>query len=242
MTSLVDERIDQARDLLKKARRVFVLTGACVSAESGIPTFRGAQGLWKNFKPEDLATPAAFERDPKVVWEWYDWRRGLVAKAEPNPAHRALAALEATKEVTIATQNVDGLHQRAGSRHVIEVHGSIWRLRCIACEAEREDRTSPLPDLPPECDCGGLMRPGVVWFGEPLDNLLFAAAMRDAQAFDVTLVVGTSAVVYPAAGLADAAIEAGHPVIEVNAEATPLTARATLSLLGQAGELLPAIL
>jgi NAD-dependent deacetylase len=236
------KHIEAARDLVKKSRRVFVLTGAGVSAESGIPTFRGDGGLWRNFRPEELATPQAFERDPKTVWEWYDWRRGLVAKAEPNAAHRALAALDATRATTIATQNVDGLHQRAGSKHVIEVHGSIWTLRCIACEAQRDDRTSPLPELPPECDCGGLMRPGVVWFGEPLDDLLFAAAMRDAQAFDLTLVVGTSAVVYPAAGLADAAIEAGHPVIEVNAEPTPLSPRATFSLLGKAGEILPVIL
>jgi len=237
----MDERISEARAIVRKARRVFVLTGAGVSAESGVPTFRGAGGLWRTFKPEDLATPQAFERDPKLVWEWYDWRRGLVAKAEPNPAHRALAALDATKEVTIATQNVDGLHQLAGSRRVLELHGSIWTLCCIACEEKRDDRTSPLPELPPICACDGLLRPGVVWFGEPLDDLVFAAALRDARAFDVTLVVGTSAVVYPAAGLADAALDAGHPVIEINAEETPRTARATLSLFGQAGAILPEI-
>lgn len=161
--------IPKAREMIRDASRIFVLTGAGISAESGIPTFRGAGGLWRTYQPEELATPGAFRRDPQLVWEWYDWRRGLIANAEPNDGHRALVQLENAKEgFSLATQNVDGLHQRTGNRRILELHGNIWTLRCDDCDTQRTDYTVPLPELPPHCDCGGLLRPGVVWFGEQL--------------------------------------------------------------------------
>jgi len=194
--------IEHARALLAQAQRIAVLTGAGVSAESGVPTFRGAQGLWRQFRPEDLATPEAFARDPKLVWEWYNWRRGLLAAAQPNAGHDALTELERrAASFTLITQNVDGLHQRAGSKNVLEVHGSIWLLRCTQCAREWED-TSPSLPIPPHCHCGEMARPGVVWFGENLNPKVWMAAEQAAGACDVLLVAGTSAVVYPAAGLA----------------------------------------
>src|ERR1700751_364570 len=165
------------RDWLRDASRVTVLTGAGISAESGIPTFRGPNGLWRRYRPEDLAKPEAFARDPKLVWAWYDWRRGLIAQAEPNAAHRALSAFEQrVGNLTIITQNVDGLHDRAGSRRVLKVHGDIWTVRCVACGREREDCNVDSRELPPRCECGGIERPGVVWFGEGLPREIWARA------------------------------------------------------------------
>jgi NAD-dependent deacetylase len=228
-----------ARARLDAARAVAVLTGAGISAESGVPTFRGASGLWRTHRAEDLATPGAFARDPRLVWEWYDWRRGLVGAAEPNPGHRALVALERrVPAFTLVTQNVDGLHARAGSRNVIHLHGSLWMLRCVGCGAEREDRTAPLPALPPRCACGALERPGVVWFGEPLPAGALERAAEAVATADVVLVVGTSAVVWPAAGLVPLALDRGVPVIEVNVEATTFSDR-TIGLRGPAGTILP---
>ncbi len=183
-----------ARSWLHSARRVCVLTGAGISAESGIPTFRGVGGLWKNYRAEDLATPEAFHRDPALVWEWYNWRRSLIAAAEPNAGHRALAAFSAVVVTQVVTQNVDGLHRLAGSGKVIEIHGSIWRLRCTRCAHEEENRQVPLGIPPPRCACGALLRPGVVWFGEGLDPKTWEAAECAAGQADVLLVVGTSAV------------------------------------------------
>ncbi len=161
--------MEEARRWLDQASEVVALTGAGISAESGIPTFRGADGLWKQFKPEDLATPEAFARDPRLIWEWYDMRRCLIAKAEPNAGHRALVALEASKpNFTLITQNVDGLHDWAGSRRILKLHGDIWRLQCSNCGRNWPDHRTPLPKLPPHCGCGEIARPGVVWFGEPL--------------------------------------------------------------------------
>lgn len=235
--------MEQAREWLRAASAVAVLTGAGVSAESGIPTFRGAGGLWRQFRAEELATPEAFERDPRLVWEWYDWRRGLIAAAQPNPAHHALAELERAKpNFALLTQNVDGLHDRAGSRQILKLHGDIWTLRCTGCGRERPDHRAPLPELPPRCDCGALLRPGVVWFGEPLPVRVFAAAEEAARASEVFLVVGTSAVVYPAAGLALQAQAAGAKVIEVNLEETSFSAQVDCSLRGRAGELLPQLI
>src|SRR5688572_4541686 len=154
----------EAAARLRAAHRVLALTGAGVSAESGVPTFRGPEGLWRRFRPEDLATPEAFARDPKLVWEWYAWRREKVAACHPNAAHRALAALDQrVPEFLLATQNVDGLHARAGSRRMVELHGSLWRVRCTACGHVGERREA-LPDLP-RCDCGAVLRPDIVWFG-----------------------------------------------------------------------------
>jgi NAD-dependent deacetylase len=231
--------IQKARDLLGQASRIAVLTGAGISAESGIPTFRGAGGLWKSFRPEDLATPAAFQRDPATVWEWYLWRRELVSKAEPNAGHLALARLEQrTPTFTLITQNVDGLHDRAGSRHILKVHGDIWTNRCQTCGGE----TAEFPAGPlPHCGCGGLLRPGVVWFGEALPQGVWREAERAAREAEVMLVVGTSAQVYPAAGLILFAQDHGAAVIEVNLEATALSDAIDVSLRGPAGEILPQI-
>ena len=194
--------MEQARHWIRAASSVVVLTGAGISAESGIPTFRGADGLWKQYKPEDLATPQAFAKDPRLVWEWYDWRRTLIAKSEPNAGHRALVQLEAaSRDFTLITQNVDGLHERAGSRRPLKLHGDIWRMQCPGCGRDWPDRRAPLPKLPPHCGCGEIARPGVVWFGEPLGEV-WAEAEHAAREAKVVLVVGTSAAVYPAASLA----------------------------------------
>jgi NAD-dependent deacetylase len=236
------ERFQRARSLILNARSVAVLTGAGISAESGVPTFRGAAGLWKQFRPEDLATPEAFARDPKFVWEWYAWRREILSRVKPNAGHAALAALEQhNPEFTLITQNVDGLHQLAGSKRVLEVHGSIWKLRCTVCNREWIDRNVPLA-LPPYCSCGGLARPGVVWFGEELPLNIWRTAERAASSADLFLVVGTSALVYPAAGLTPLARAAGAKVIEVNTEQTPLSDLADCALKGSAGEILPEII
>jgi NAD-dependent deacetylase len=231
--------VNAARELLAKAGSIAVLTGAGVSAESGVPTFRGAAGLWKQFRPEDLATPEAFARDPKLCWEWYSWRRGLIAGVEPNPGHFALAEMEQRgRAFTLITQNVDGLHQRADSKNVVEVHGSIWTLRCTKCGKEWQDLSATLPALP-HCECGGLARPGVVWFGENLNPQIWAKAEHAAQSCDVMLVAGTSAVVYPAAGLVPLARASGAKVIEVNIEATPLSEMVDYAFSGSSGAILP---
>jgi NAD-dependent deacetylase len=232
-----------ARQALADAEQVTVLTGAGASADSGIATFRDAEGHWENFRPEDLASPDGFRRDPAFVWSWYDARRGDVAAAESNAGHRALAELEArVPALTLVTQNVDGLHQRAGSRNVLELHGSLWALRCTACGAEGPDERVPLPEVPPHCGaCGGLLRPAVVWFGEALPQDVLAEAFAAAEAADVFLVAGTSAAVQPAASLPLIAQEAGTTLIEVNAEETPLTAAADYPFLGRTADWLPAL-
>ncbi len=231
--------LELARNILGQASRLAVLTGAGISAESGVPTFRGSAGLWKQFRPEDLATPEAFARNPELVWEWYEWRRSILANVHPNPGHGALSDLEQRfAQFTLITQNVDGLHQQAGSKSVLELHGSIWKLRCMVCHREWLDRSVPL-SLPPFCECGSLARPGVVWFGESLPLAVWAAAERAARSCDVLLVVGTSAVVYPAAGLVNLAQHASAKVIEVNLEPTPLSGSVDCVLTGAAGWILP---
>lgn len=187
--------------LLKSAAKVAVLTGAGVSAESGIPTFRSNGGYWQQHRFEDLATPQAFARDPKFVWTWYEERRRAIAQAKPNAGHLALVELEKQKpDFTLITQNIDGLHDLAGSKNLIKLHGDIWTLRCLKCGKERIDR-SRLDDLPPYCECGGMLRPGVVWFGEPLPERALEKANAAVREADVLIVAGTSAQVYPAAGL-----------------------------------------
>jgi NAD-dependent deacetylase len=239
---LIDrEPAENARKWLREAARVAVLTGAGVSAESGIPTFRGAGGFWRKYRAEDLATPEAFQADPRLVWEWYDWRRGLIAAASPNPAHHALVALEQrVSQFTLITQNVDGLHARAGSRNVVYLHGDIWTVRCLACGLSWKQEQ--LPGLPPRCQCGGLLRPGVVWFGEGLPAGEWRAAEQASREADVFLVVGTSAIVMPAGGLVSVAKAAGARVIEVNAEETRLSGFVDCSLRGPAGSILPALI
>jgi len=240
-----ENAIERAREWLRTASRAAALTGAGISAESGIPTFRGAGGLWRNFRPEDLATPEAFARDPKTVWEWYDWRRGLIRDAKPNLGHYALAQLERRMggRFVLITQNVDGLHNRAGSERVLKLHGDIWWTLCTACGDVRSDFRVPLPELPPRCAaCGGLLRPGVVWFSEPLPARTWEQAEEAARTCDVLIVAGTSAVVYPAASLAPLAKRHGARIIEINTEATPLSGEADLCLKGPSGEILPQII
>lgn len=233
----------EAREWIRQAMGIAVLTGAGISAESGIPTFRGEDGLWKTFKPEELATPEAFARDPKLVWEWYNWRRERIALALPNPAHQALVKLEIrTRNYTLITQNVDGLHDRAGSGRMLKLHGDIWRLRCTECGANWPDRRVPLPKIPPHCQCGGLARPAVVWFGEPLPDGMMKEAEHAVSEAPVFLVIGTSANVYPAAGLIPFAKQGGAKVIEINTADTPYTEMVDCALRGPAGELVPQLI
>jgi NAD-dependent deacetylase len=235
----VSQHLVEVRELLRIAGHIAVLSGAGISAESGIPTFRGAGGLWRNFRPEELATPEAFDRDPATVWEWYLWRRELIAQAQPNAGHFALAKLEEhSPHFSLITQNVDGLHDRAGSRRILKVHGDIWINRCIRCGRET---TSLPPERLPRCACGGLLRPDVVWFGEALPQDVWLEAETAAAEADVLLVVGTSAQVYPAAGLVPYAQRNGASVIEVNPEATPFSESIDYCLRGPAGEILPQI-
>jgi NAD-dependent deacetylase len=234
-----DAKLHEAAAILGSARRVAALTGAGVSAESGVPTFRGDGGFWKGYRAEDVATPEAFARDPRLVWEFYNYRRELLSQAQPNPAHNALVELEKEiEQFTLITQNVDGLHRLAGSRNLVEVHGNLWRVRCTGCGRLEDRPHEQLPELP-TCDhCGALLRPDVVWFGEALPQDLWRRAAAAAAQATCLIVAGTSAVVYPAAGLVHSA---RGRVIEVNLEETPASDAAHVSLLGKAGEVLPAL-
>lgn len=228
---------------LRTARSVTVLTGSGISAESGVPTFRDAQtGLWARYEPEELATPEAFERDPRLVWEWYAWRRELVDKALPNPGHEALAEMERyASGFVLTTQNVDGLHRRAGSQNVIELHGNIRRSRCsrehLVTEPGEDDT-----DVPPSCPrCGAFLRPDVVWFGEMLPVAALDEAFEAARNCDIFFSVGTSSLVQPAASLPFEALRHGAMIVEVNPNDTPLTRHAEYVLHGRAGEVLPGL-
>jgi len=226
---------------LAAAKSVTVLTGAGVSAESGVPTFRDAQtGLWAKYSPEELATPRAFRRQPRLVWEWYAWRRTLVAEAIPNPAHLALVDMERLfPQFHLITQNVDGLHQRAGSRRVVELHGNITRTKCFD-EGTVVSSWKDTGDVPPRCpDCGGLLRPDVVWFEEPMPEAEMGLAATASANCDVFFSIGTSTLVYPAAGLPSEALRSGAMVVEVNPQPTPFTSQAHYALAGAAGVVLP---
>lgn len=226
-------------EALRESRFRTALTGAGVSAESGIPTFRGEDGLWRTYRAENLATPDAFASHPEIVWEWYRWRRSIISKAEPNAAHHALVDLERlSPEFLLITQNVDNLHRRAGSTKIVELHGNIFRDRCaeegiVSPAAETGDDTVPL------CRCGGLLRPDVVWFGEVLPREALEEAFDAARRCDLMLVVGTSAFVQPAASLPIVAKQSGAYVVEINKDPTPLTGIVDDSILGSAGEVLP---
>ena len=242
------DEVERARELLEHATSVAVLTGAGISAESGIPTFRDAlTGLWERFRPEDLATPEAFRANPKLVWEWYAWRRAKVGEARPNPGHLALARLEEacaarSARFALVTQNVDGLHQAAGSRNVIELHGNIRRVKCFD-RHHAIDAWDDAGEVPPRCPkCGSPLRPDVVWFGEMLPEAALESAFAAARGCEVFLSVGTSTVVEPAASLPFLARRSGAAVVEVNPQPTPLTREATVSLRGPAGEVLPRLL
>src|SRR4030042_3710796 len=198
---MLEKNIRETAEILAGASRVVALTGAGISAASGVPTFRGRDGRWKQCRAEPLATPEAFERDPRLVGEWYDWRRGLIAPVEPNAGHRVLAEWESLFEnFAVITQNVDGLHALAGSRNLVELHGNIWKVRCTREQTVEDMRENPLRHLPPCCPkCGALFRPHIVWFGEPLDSAVLDRAFVFSPAFQAPLVVGTSAIVPPAA-------------------------------------------
>jgi NAD-dependent deacetylase len=220
---------------LEQAQSIAVLTGAGISAESGIPTFRGSDGLWRNYRAEDLATPEAYAKNPLLVWEWYKMRFETVLKAEPNAAHHALVKLAKEKELTLVTQNVDGLHERAGSQNVLELHGNITKSRCERCEFLGTLQEGF--EIPPLCTrCGSRMRPNVVWFGETLPQTVFQNAARAFASCEVALIIGTSGVVEPAASLARLAKQQGAFVIEINPTETPLSLVADLSLRKGAGE------
>jgi NAD-dependent deacetylase len=238
-----EHKLDDLLGRLAPGTPVSVLTGAGISAASGIPTFRGKDdSLWARYRPEDLATPSAFTRDPELVWRWYDWRRGMIAANRPNAAHIALAGLAERVSMTLVTQNVDGYHQSAGSADVIEFHGSIWRLRCMRCAYEAEDRRVPLP-IPPLCpECEALLRPCVVWFGEGIPARAHQEAAVAAASCEVLLVIGTAGAVYPAAGLVDIAASRGAFVAEFNIEPSAVSARADLFVAGDAAETVPLLL
>ena len=238
-----DDQILLARTRIASARRVTVLTGAGISADSGVPTFRGTDGLWRNFRAEDLATPEAFARDPRLVWEWYNWRREIIVTKRPNAAHEAIVELERRcRQFWLITQNVDGLHRAAGSQSLSEIHGNIWKVRCTGCGIISDNRDVPLPTLPVCPLCRSLLRPHIVWFGESLREEDLRRCTEALQACDLLLVIGTSGVVYPAAGFAAIAKEGGAMVIEINLESTPQSELVDLSLQGRAKDLVPQLL
>jgi NAD-dependent deacetylase len=239
----LDNQLARAAELLAQAGTVVVLTGAGISKESGIPTFREAQtGLWANYEPEKLATVEGFVKDPKLVWTWYDWRRKMVSSVKPNPGHFALVELEQiVPNFTLITQNVDGLHRLAGSQNMIELHGNIARHKCLKHGHIATAVATDLPE-PPKCDCGSFIRPDVVWFGEALDPRNLSDSFAAAESADVFMVIGTSGLVQPAASFPFAAKRSGAKLIEVNSEQTPLSDQADIFLEGASGVLLPSLL
>lgn len=235
-----DDDIRRVAKILLDARNVVALTGAGISADSGIPTFRGSDGLWRRFKPEQLATPVAFQKNPKLVWEWYSWRISMVLRAEPNPAHLALKKLEDMGKLSVViTQNVDDLHERAGTRNIIKLHGDILTARCTVC-GRKVRFSAPPEDIPPKCNvCGGLMRPDVVWFGEPLPSDALERAFSVSASADAMIVIGTSGVVYPAGALPFVTRSYGGIVIEINIDKSAITSVASVFLRNRASVVLP---
>jgi NAD-dependent deacetylase len=243
---IAKEPVVELAGRIRSAGRIAVITGAGVSAASGVPTFRGPEGLWRNYAPEKLATPDAFQRDPKLVWEWYNWRRERISTCRPNAAHMVLAAWSRRHpQFTLITQNVDGLHEKAGTASVIRFHGSIWEVlcwqRCPSSPDRWRDDSVPLARIPPECPyCKGLLRPGVVWFGEGIDPDVLERSLAAAKC-DVFLSIGTSAVVYPAASLVSEAHRQGAFTVEINPEVTPSSRAVDLALQAPAEEALQAV-
>lgn len=238
-------QLDHAAKILRSAQRVAVLTGAGISAESGIATFRGAGGLWEGHRLEEVASPEGFHQNPALVWRFYNLRRQNLAQAQPNPGHHALATLEShlgRDNFTLITQNVDGLHQAAGNQHVLELHGTLRQVRCTGCNASTDRGAEALAELPKCEQCNALLRPAVVWFGEMLPAATWMAAEQAARSCACFLVVGTSAVVFPAAGLILLAQEHGAAVIEINMERTAASSIADVGLYGPAGQILPQLI
>jgi NAD-dependent deacetylase len=235
--------LDKVAALMTTCSRAAVLTGAGISAESGVPTFRGSEGLWGKFRPEELATMDAFLANPKIVWEWYNWRRDLIAKVRPNPGHYAIAEMAGLfDDFTLITQNVDGLHRRAGSSRVLELHGNINHNKCASCHRLPADLIIDPETLPVCPTCGGKIRPDVVWFGEMLPEDVIEEAFAVAERVELFFSIGTSAIVHPAASLPVAAKRAGATLIEINPEETPLTPLADFHFAAMSGELLPELL
>ncbi|MHA1948475.1 MAG: NAD-dependent protein deacylase [Candidatus Thorarchaeota archaeon] len=238
---MVDSNLQAAVDLINESNYLIALTGAGISKESNIPTFRGEDGLWRNYDAMELATPSAFERNPKLVWEWYSWRQNLIAECFPNPAHTTLAKWEKEGILkSLITQNVDGLHRRAGSQHVFEVHGNLWALKCISCDHE-ERSNLPATGIPPCPQCDKHLRPDVVWFGESLDSEIIGQVYAELEMADACIVIGTSALVQPSASFPMIVIQRGGKLVEVNIEQTGLTSYADVHLSGKAGEVLPSL-
>lgn len=229
------------RALLQRVESLCVLTGAGISAESGVPTFRGAEGLWSKFKPQELANFEAFKRNPELIWEWYNYRKKIIRETGPNPAHYALVRFEElVTDFTLVTQNVDNLHFRAGSKKVLELHGNIERNFCLDCRKDADNVDVSVDKKLPQCSfCGGLLRPAVVWFGEMLPAEIFEQAAEAARRCQLFLTIGTSAAVYPAAGLPLMALQHGAYVVEINTEKTDISHLVNEILSGKAGEILP---
>ena len=228
---------------LKSSNKILVFTGAGMSAESGIATFRGKDGLWNKLKPEELANFNAFMKNPDMVWEWYQYRRKIIENTDPNPGHYAIAEMEKYYEINVVTQNVDNLHARAGSTNIDELHGSIMRNFCMNCGTFYNDLKVELEKHVPKCEkCGGLIRPDVVWFGENLRGNAFPNGERKAKECDICFVIGTTAIVYPAAYIPMTAKQYGAYLVEINIESTDLSYQADYSIFGKAGEILPEIL
>jgi len=238
-----DAKLEILTSKLATAESITVMTGAGISADSGVPTFRGADGLWRHYQAEDLATPEAFQKDPRLVWEWYNWRRELIATKHPNAAHEAVVELERRcPRFWLITQNVDDLHRAAGSQHLSEIHGNIWKVRCTLCGTIEDNREVPLPLLPKCRHCQALLRPHIVWFGESLCREDLDQCQTALQTCEVLVIIGTSGIVYPAAGFASVAKKAGAFVAEINLDPTPQSSLVDLSLQGRAKEIVPLLL
>ena len=237
------DAIETVRQKLAKAKTVLTLTGAGISAESGVPTFRGTNGLWNNLSAEEVASIDTLQNNPELAWRWYDEMRGIIVANKPNPAHFALAEMEKKfKAFTLATQNIDGYHTAAGNTGVQELHGNLWQLSCMKCHAVSENRAFPIGVLPPRCKCGGILRPDIVLFGEALPTEAFERSFAAANHCDVCLVIGTSGVVYPAAMIPQIAKKNGAFLVEINPQDTPLTPLADIVLRGTAVDTVPALL
>jgi NAD-dependent deacetylase len=236
----MEKDITTLRNIIANSDRITALTGAGISAESGVPTFRGEGGMWKTYQVTEVATPQAFASNPEMVWEFYNWRRNLIADITFNPGHKALVTLEEqVKDFTLITQNVDGLHRKAGSKNLLEMHGNLWEVRCTKCGELKEDRSRDMGRLPACKECGGLLRPNVVWFGETLDPDILRRSIEAVRNCELMFIIGTSGIVQPAASLAFEAKSNRAVVAEVNIERTPQSGLMDFVLTGQSGEILP---